>query len=550
MATLDSIDPKELSTGDRHFYDLLTIKANDKNYNTHTSDSLILDVISYYEHHKDDPYYPEALYYGGRVYSDLGDYPTSLKYFHRALDELDDDNKHLALKGHVLSQTGRLLNKMRMYKDAAQCIQQSLTVSGILKDTLNLMYDAMLLGHNYQDMGILGEDRKWYGLSRQYAKKLNSPDTSECDLFFARSYLMVGMLDSAYKKIQGIPDKVSDDFRNWALAVSAQIYQQLNLPDSATKYANLLIQSSDPLNKRIGYEVLFSPDIRKKLNADSLINYLEEYHNLLQRIMNGHEPQLEAEQQAHYNYALHERSAQKSGAISAGLRRAIVIIISCVLIGVIVILSILRKRKKDYVRLKSRLADLERLQQLTLNKSEVTDMDSTSPENNASLEKSDSAKNLNKEEWRKRKSREELMKEIGIRLEEIKLRAGKVSKSGKTYQVPETILTSSIYTTLREFITENRPLFENNELWKELESIVLGASPYFSYHLQLLLGSPVKEQFYHMALLIKCGFTPTEIAILIGRDKATVTYRRNMIGKMIFDDKVDPKTTDNIIRLL
>ncbi len=65
-----------------------------------------------------------------------------------------------------------------------------------------------------------------------------------------------------------------------------------------------------------------------------------------------------------------------------------------------------------------------------------------------------------------------------------------------------------------------------------------------------LTSGHLKKRDLRTALLIKCGFTPSEIAILIGRDKATVTYRRNMIGKMIFDAKVDPKTTDNIIRLL
>lgn len=49
----------------------------------HTSDSLILDVIDYYSSNDDRNLYPEVLYYGGRVYSDLGDYPTSLSYFRK-----------------------------------------------------------------------------------------------------------------------------------------------------------------------------------------------------------------------------------------------------------------------------------------------------------------------------------------------------------------------------------------------------------------------------------------------------------------------------------
>ncbi|MDE5586430.1 MAG: amino acid ABC transporter permease, partial [Muribaculaceae bacterium] len=73
MRCLDSIDPKPLSERDLNRYRLLWIKSRDKAYVNHTSDTLILDVIDYYDRHRNDGLYPEALYYGGRVYSDLGD---------------------------------------------------------------------------------------------------------------------------------------------------------------------------------------------------------------------------------------------------------------------------------------------------------------------------------------------------------------------------------------------------------------------------------------------------------------------------------------------
>ena len=54
-------------------YHLLTIKANDKAYITHTSDSLILSLVDYYEHGGDPVYLGEAYYYAGSTYRDLGD---------------------------------------------------------------------------------------------------------------------------------------------------------------------------------------------------------------------------------------------------------------------------------------------------------------------------------------------------------------------------------------------------------------------------------------------------------------------------------------------
>ena len=109
LARLDSMDVGSMKESDRYFHALMRIKAQDKAYVVHTSDSVILRVIDYYSRHKGSGHYPEALYYGGRVYSDIGDAPTALSYFQAALDALPegkDDN----LRSRIYSQMGSLLN--------------------------------------------------------------------------------------------------------------------------------------------------------------------------------------------------------------------------------------------------------------------------------------------------------------------------------------------------------------------------------------------------------------------------------------------------------
>ena len=94
----DSIDrqPEDI----RMYYNLLRIKADDKTYVTHTSDSLILKVVHYYKKSRDKRLLPEALYYAGRTYSDLKDAPRALEYYQRAIDvmqreKLTDYNKSI-----------------------------------------------------------------------------------------------------------------------------------------------------------------------------------------------------------------------------------------------------------------------------------------------------------------------------------------------------------------------------------------------------------------------------------------------------------------------
>ena len=146
LRSLDSIDYVALSESDRHFYDFLNIKAKDKAYIRHTSDSLILDVINWYGNHRKGNLYPETLYYGGRVYSDIGDYPTALRYFHMALDKLPENTDNLQLRATVLSQTGRLLNLLRLYKEAEPYLEKSIEISRLIGDSIGVTNDLLLYG--------------------------------------------------------------------------------------------------------------------------------------------------------------------------------------------------------------------------------------------------------------------------------------------------------------------------------------------------------------------------------------------------------------------
>lgn len=151
-AALDSlalIDPHSLSDKDRHYHDFLTIKGKDKAYITHTSDSLILDVIDYAGSYKSEGWYAEALYYGGRVYSDLGDLPTALRYFEQTLDVQSKGPDDPLNRGNIVSQTGRLLEKIRLYDQAIPYLKESIRLSTELKNDFNTAYNYELLGTVY-----------------------------------------------------------------------------------------------------------------------------------------------------------------------------------------------------------------------------------------------------------------------------------------------------------------------------------------------------------------------------------------------------------------
>ena len=67
------------------YYHLLTIKAEDKLYTRHISDSLINLIVKFYNKYGDKNKQMEAYYYQGSVYRDLHDAPSALDAFHEVI---------------------------------------------------------------------------------------------------------------------------------------------------------------------------------------------------------------------------------------------------------------------------------------------------------------------------------------------------------------------------------------------------------------------------------------------------------------------------------
>ncbi|MDE6792102.1 MAG: hypothetical protein K2J48_03350, partial [Muribaculaceae bacterium] len=240
---LKEIDRNHLSASDRHFYDFLSLKIDDKNYVRHTSDSLYLSIKDYYSNHADEDLYPEVLYYGGRVYSDLGDYPTALKYFQDAFDALPEDTDNIDLKACILSQTGRLLNQLRLYSEAEGYIEKVVEIDKSVKKTEDLVYDLQLLGVIELNLNNFYKSKKHLQEALDYSKTLPSSFNAKIQMYLARTESKLGNHEEAMILIRQTPDKVKPVSRDWAIAYAAEIYYAAGVYDTAYLYARKIIDN-------------------------------------------------------------------------------------------------------------------------------------------------------------------------------------------------------------------------------------------------------------------------------------------------------------------
>lgn len=520
IADLDNINQDSLSKGDRHYYDFLTIKARDKAYVTHTSDSLILDVINYYE---GTDLYPEALYYGGRVYSDLGDYPTALDYFQRGIDEAGPTTpENMTIKGSLLSQTARLLNSLRLYNQAKPYLKEALHIDSLERDTFNLAYDHQLLGAIYMHQDSLTTADSYLQTALKWAQHLDDEDKADIKLLSAVVKYKQGHVSTASNLIKQLSQRVSTFEQNMAMAYVSDIYLNENNPDSAYLYANMLVHSSDDNNRRNGYYTLFSNDLYRKIPADSLHIYINKYRETLENYYNKHESQNAILQNTAYNYSIQQRERDKAENKVDRLIYLTGFLLLIILISVIIILLLRARKQSLRLSLQSAIINLDELNSIIETKNNrVT---------NSPLKVTTSL--------------DELRQRLFNQIDNLK------NKSIAKENINTNLTNSEIYKIIGQHISSDKNIPDESPLWSQLEQTILAQSPLFKERLQLLTGQNLKDLDYHIILLIRCGITPTQMAILLSRVKSTISYHRKLICETILGEQIDNMYIDDLIRCI
>ena len=225
----------------RMYYRLLCIKAKDKAYIVHMSDSAILPVVTYYEQHKRLPHLPEAYYYAGRVYRDLGDAPQALAYFQRALDAMRED-EDMVLRSRIYSQMGVLLKQQNLYFEALDAYRQSLECFKVLKDSANIAYTYSLLGGLFLNLEQQDSTVFYYRNSYKLCRLLNRTDLeNEIQSQLARFYVEQEQYEAAHFALQRALRNVARFNQSGIYSIAADYYHKVGQIDSAQWYYDKLL---------------------------------------------------------------------------------------------------------------------------------------------------------------------------------------------------------------------------------------------------------------------------------------------------------------------
>lgn len=526
ISRLDSIDCGSLSEKERHYYDLLSIKSRDKAYVRHTSDSLILDVIDYYSSHKNDAHYPEALYYGGRVYSDIGDLPTALKYFQDAIDAVPDKKGNMRFKSILFNQTGRLLHSLRLDSAAISYLEKSLDIEKQFNNNYyGVAFTHKLIGNSYLNIGDQKKALSHISEAYRLSKHINDSERFSIALDYADILSLEEKFDSALQMIRDLPPITDSVSMSHYLASASQIYLNSHIPDTSYMYARYLTLLKGQENKKIGYKVIFSNELSDYVPKDTLIALISEYKCCIEEFLNNHEGENAIIQNTRYNYDLHVKEREKT---EIQLHIYMVITAITVILFLSLLSIILYNKFKGAQKNARYMTIVNVLKDETFAPKEDTDTTLSNVNDNETSYNSE-------------------------KLSEIKniLLARISSSDEKKIEniINKEILSAKIYRDLNEKINTDSSITASEEtyMWNSLEKLIESVSPGFGYRLLILTEGKITPNEKKLAMLMKCGFSPIQISILMGREKNTIsTHRRNLAAKILGKKKAD-KDLDLII---
>ena len=287
---LDGIKPQlpEFSQSQKMRYELLRHKAMNKACITFTSDSVMKEVVDYYDHHGSANERMLANYVLGCVYRDMHEAPMALEYYNKATEQADTtaaDCDYGTLY-RVYSQMGFLFSKQYLPYQLLDAFGKAVKYAYLAKDTLNAIInyqnrenaysylgnkDSVIAinlqaaklfkkhGNDYAAAIAFGCNYKYYIEKKDFinAKKAfeaynstgyegnsNYEDAKAYVLCLKGTYYMfTGQLDSACYILQQSL-KFCKSFSNKAATTKAlaHYYAKVNQPSLAMKYA---LQSSE-----------------------------------------------------------------------------------------------------------------------------------------------------------------------------------------------------------------------------------------------------------------------------------------------------------------
>ena len=307
LVLLDSVGDNDALRPEpvRMRYELLKYKAADKAYLPITSDSTILQILSYYKRTQEE-WLPEAYYYAGRTYSELGDAPRALDCFQQAATLMEGSPRWVRTLSRAYAQMASIFSMRWMTDESIKYYKLSAALSEQLGDSSSLVSTYSNIAGEYHH-------ENWDSVIYYIDKATAIADACHDTVWYyqllkekAGTYILLGKFNEARESLNMCFEHQIWPGRSGIWSVAANLYDSLARKDSLEICLRQAYLHGNVYAKR-NASYRMSRLYAEKNEINNALRFLTECLSLSDSIEISNNAQILQEMESSYNYNIYVR---------------------------------------------------------------------------------------------------------------------------------------------------------------------------------------------------------------------------------------------------
>ncbi|HCD77477.1 MAG TPA: hypothetical protein DEQ27_03880 [Prevotella sp.] len=413
----------------------------------------------------------------------------------------------MSFKSKVYSQSGTLFLEQDMFDEALTMYRKSYTCDSLLRDTVNMLHSMRDIAQTCKYLNKVDVSESVLKDSYKLSISIDDKLLEESILLsLASLYKSKGEIQRAYEIYSVHLRNVDDRLLSPTNCLALDLYKKMGIIDSVYVYSNRIMETGTIYAKELALSELVNYYSLKK-DLLKVSKYLSLYRKMSDSVRVASATESVSRIHMLYNYSLREKKIHE---IERNEQKRSIIYLSIFLISLSIfsfVCYLYERNKKKIYEYKSLVSHLEALYELSV---------SDNLKCKASYEK---------------------------HIAELNEELSSIQSSLETYEYEVGSEKIHVYELIRRSIKYHKNLSSTdwNCITKSMEII----SPRFKEKINSIY--PVDSYDYKICMLVKLGFTNSDIATIMCRTDGTISVYRASLYKKFFKIKGKAKDFDNFI---
>lgn len=543
LLMLDSMDLSTMSKSERMHAELLRGKAMNKAYVNFTTDSVMLEVVDWYERHGNANQKMLAYYILGCAYRDLGSAPKALEAYRDAIERADTTDEECDFRQLMLihSQMANVYGTMYASQSEECELNNALRYASHIQDR------AAMCAFNDLKCASLYKNKKYYDCIRMTDSLrqvyMQHDDTYNASLVCVngfKSYLALGKYDSAHVYLENYAKIFNTDVsvRNIrggkdALPIlRGDYYLCTNKPDSALLYYRTVdLHKLIPTVRSYLY-CNISTSYKMLSQTDSAYKYLALHAELMDKCYDSSVAEACINAQQLYDYGIEQKIAKQKSAEASLVKTYLI----WTLIAIIILVTLLL-----YIRYRNLLAQKEAADLRIAHNNAMDSLRSAEVQLNILTSQKDEVEKLLVEETIKSAQYNDELSSIN---KDIIAKSTEIHKLKSMISQYEKMIEPDKYTDANELLCQSEAVHQFRKSltakgssidschWTKLQNTIRHLFPNFES--QINKDGKLSKNDLQVCMLVKARFSPSEIEYIMNMKHSYATNARKRLHNTIF----------------